>query len=111
MVQIHSDEICLLVPPSHTLAKGKSVVPEEIAQHPLLLPKGGRTRSRINEYLDIVEDDLKISMEMESSEIDEAFRHGRARGRLHGGYSREVGDPRREIAGQSGWLRFPWFEP
>ena len=73
VVQIHSDEICLLVPPAHPLAKAKSVVPEEIAQHPLLLPKGGRTRSRINEYLDIVEDRLKISMEMESSEMMKHF--------------------------------------
>ncbi len=73
VVQIHSDEIRLLVPPSHTLAKAKSVTPEEIVQHPLLLPKGGRTRSRINEYLDMVEDDLKISMEMESSEMMKHF--------------------------------------
>jgi DNA-binding transcriptional LysR family regulator len=73
VVQIHSDEIRLLVPPSHALANAKSVTPEEIAQHPLLLPKGGRTRSRINEYLDIVEDDLKISMEMESSEMMKHF--------------------------------------
>ena len=73
VVQIHSDEIRLLVPPSHSLANAKSVAPEEIAQHPLLLPKGGRTRSRINEYLDLVEDDLKISMEMESSEMMKHF--------------------------------------
>ena len=73
VVQIHSDEIRLLVPPSHTLAKAKSVTPEEIVRHPLLLPKGGRTRSRINEYLDMVEDDLKISMEMESSEMMKHF--------------------------------------
>lgn len=73
VVQIHSDEICLLVPPSHSLANAESVVPEEIVRYPLLLPKGGRTRSRINEYLDVVEYDLKISMEMESSEMMKHF--------------------------------------
>ena len=39
----------------------------------MLLPKNGRTRSRINEYLDLVEDDLKIAMELESSEMTKHF--------------------------------------
>ncbi len=73
VVQIHSDEIRLLVPPSHPLAKKTSVSAEQVAEHSLLLPKGGRTRSRINEYLDAVEDDLRISMELESSEMLKQF--------------------------------------
>ena len=73
VIPIHSDEIRLLVPPAHPFAKKTSVSAEQIAEHPLLLPKGGRTRSRINEYLDAVEDDLQISMELESSEMLKQF--------------------------------------
>ena len=73
VIPIHSDEIRLLVPPAHPFAKKTSVSAEQIAEHPLLLPKGGRTRSRINEYLDAVEDDLRISMELESSEMLKQF--------------------------------------
>jgi len=73
VVQIHSDEIRLLIPPAHPFAKKTSVSAEQIAEHPLLLPKGGRTRSRINEYLDPVEDDVRISMELESSEMLKQF--------------------------------------
>ena len=73
VVQIHSDEIRLLVPPAHPFAKKTSVTAGQIAQHPLLLPKGGHTRSRINEYLDAVEDDLRVSMELESSEMLKQF--------------------------------------
>ena len=73
VVQIHSDEIRLLVPPTHPFAKHTSVSAEQIAEHQLLLPKGGRTRSRINEYLAPVEDDVRISMELESSEMLKQF--------------------------------------
>ena len=73
VVQIHSDEIRLLVPPTHPFAKHTSVSAEQIAEHQLLLPKGGRTRSRINEYLSPVEDDVRISMELESSEMLKQF--------------------------------------
>ena len=73
VIPIHSDEIRLLVPPAHPFAKKTSVSAEQIAEYPLLLPKGGRTRSRINEYLDAVEDDLRISMELESSEMLKQF--------------------------------------
>ena len=73
VVQIHSDEIRLLVPPSHPLAKAAAVGPEQIARYPLLLPKSGRTRSRIDEYLAGVEDDLNVSMELESSEMIKQF--------------------------------------
>lgn len=73
IVQIHTDEIRVLVPPSHPLAAASDITPEQIAEYPLLLPKGGRTRSRINEYLAVVEDDLRISMELESTEMIKQF--------------------------------------
>jgi DNA-binding transcriptional LysR family regulator len=49
------------------------VGPEQVANYPLLLPKSGRTRSRVDEYLAGVEDDLNISMELESSEMIKQF--------------------------------------
>jgi DNA-binding transcriptional LysR family regulator len=73
VVQIHSDEIRLLATPTHPLSRVAAVGPEQIARYPLLLPKSGRTRSRIDEYLAGVEDDLNISMELESSEMIKQF--------------------------------------
>lgn len=73
VVQVHSDEVRLLAPPGHPLAERASAGPKEISEHSLLLPKGGRTRSRINEYLEDFEDDLKVSMELESSEMLKQF--------------------------------------
>ncbi len=73
VVQIHADEVRLLVPPDHPLAQNKGVRADEISEYPLLLPKGGRTRTRINELLEDYEEDLKISMELESSEMLKQF--------------------------------------
>jgi DNA-binding transcriptional LysR family regulator len=73
VVQVHSDEIRLLVPPDHPLSDRASVGAEDISKFQLLLPKQGRTRSRIDEYLEDFEDDLKISMELESSEMVKQF--------------------------------------
>lgn len=73
VVQVHSDEIRLLAPAGHPLAGRASVNAEQIAKHPLLLPKLGRTRTRINEYLEDYEDELTISMELDSSEMLKQF--------------------------------------
>ncbi len=72
-VQIFSDEICLMTSPRHHFANKKSVTAAEIANEDLLMPKGGHTRSRINEYLNVRERDLRISMELESSEMMKRF--------------------------------------
>lgn len=73
VVEIHRDEIQLIVPPSSPLADLERVSAEEIAEHPLLLPKGGRTRARINDFLDEFDDELTVSMELESSEMLKQF--------------------------------------
>ncbi len=73
VVQIHSDEVRLITPPNHPLAVRGSVNAEQIAQHTLLLQKMGRTRTRINEYLADYEDDLRISMELDSTEMLKQF--------------------------------------
>ena len=72
-MQVHSDEICLLVSPKHGFAQRKAVGAEEISKEELILPKSGRTRARIDEYLDAYEDDLTISMELDSTEMLKHF--------------------------------------
>lgn len=73
VVQIYSDEIRLLTAPTHPLVKRKSVRAKDIVQEDLLLPKSGRTRRRVNKFLDAFDDKLKISMELESSEMQKRF--------------------------------------
>ncbi|MBI3694017.1 MAG: LysR family transcriptional regulator [Acidobacteria bacterium] len=73
IVKIYSDEIRLLAPPGHPLARAKSVTAKEAAEYPLLLPKSGRTRAQIDQFLEPVEDGVRISMELESSEMIKRF--------------------------------------
>ena len=73
IVKIYSDEVRLLAPPGHPLARSKSVTAQEIAEYPLLLPKTGRTRSQLDQFLEPAESRVKISMELESSEMIKRF--------------------------------------
>ena len=72
-VHILSDEIKLLAPPDHPLALKRYVIPQDLVNHPLLMPKSGTTRARLNEWLDMVEDDLNISMELDATEMIKRF--------------------------------------
>ena len=73
VAKIHSDEIKLLAPGKHPLAGKKFVVPRDLIDYPLLLPKSGTTRTRLNVWLDAVEDQTRISMELDSSEMIKRF--------------------------------------
>lgn len=73
VVKIHSDEIKLIVPPRHLLAAKESVTARDLLEHPLILPKYGTTRARLNEWLEAVEDDLQVSMELDSTEMIKRF--------------------------------------
>lgn len=73
VVSIHTDDIRLIVPPGHELAKRKEVTCQDLVAFPLLLPKTGTTRSKINAWLELVEDDIQISMELDSSEMIKRF--------------------------------------
>jgi DNA-binding transcriptional LysR family regulator len=73
VVKIHSDEIKVLVPSGHPLAGNKQVTPEDLVPHPLLLPKTGMTRRRLNTWMAAVEDDLNVSMELDSTEMIKRF--------------------------------------
>jgi DNA-binding transcriptional LysR family regulator len=73
VVNIYRDEIRLIVPGSHPLAARKAVLPQEVTEFFLLLPKSGKTRTRLNEWLEAVEDEIRISMELDSTEMMKRF--------------------------------------
>jgi len=73
VVRIHSDEIKLLVPAGHPLANRETVFPSDLIPYPLLLPKSGTTRSRLSVWLEPVEDEIQISMELDSTEMIKRF--------------------------------------
>jgi DNA-binding transcriptional LysR family regulator len=73
VVNIYHDEIRLIVPARHPLADKKSILPQDLVGHFLILPKQGKTRTRLNEWLEPVEDDLRISMELDSTEMMKRF--------------------------------------
>jgi DNA-binding transcriptional LysR family regulator len=73
VVNVHRDEIRMIVPADHPLAQHQSVLPNDIVDHYLVLPKYGKTRTRLNAWLEPVEDDLRISMELDSTEMMKRF--------------------------------------
>ncbi len=70
---IHRDEVGLLLPASHALAGAGEIAPEDLVPYPLLLPRGGRTRTMLDEFLLPVRDKVTLSMELESSEMIKRF--------------------------------------
>ena len=70
---IHSDEIKLIIPAGHPLSLKRTVVPRDLIGHQMLLPKSGTTRARLNVWTETVEDQLQISMELDSTEMIKRF--------------------------------------
>jgi DNA-binding transcriptional LysR family regulator len=73
VVKIHSDEIKALLPSGHPLAANAEIRPEDLVPYPLLLPKTGTTRRRLATWFTAVEDDLNVSMELDSTEMIKRF--------------------------------------
>lgn len=73
VVKVHSDEIRLLVPAGHPLTEKPSVTCHDIVGYPLLLPKSGTTRARLNAWMEVVEDHVHIAMELDSTEMIKRF--------------------------------------
>src|SRR5215470_5112438 len=67
VVNIHRDEIRLIAPARHRLADKGAIFAQDVIDHPLLLPKSGTTRTRLNEWLELVEDSVHVSMELDST--------------------------------------------
>jgi DNA-binding transcriptional LysR family regulator len=73
VVKIHTDEIRLLIPPRHRFAAYDRVMPQDLRGEQMLLPKTGTTRARLNAWLDAVQDELNVSMELDSTEMIKRF--------------------------------------
>ena len=73
VVNIHRDEIRLIVPADHPLAGRASVSAHDVKEYYLVLPKYGKTRTRLNEWLEVVEEEVRISMELDSTEMMKHF--------------------------------------
>jgi len=73
IVLIHRDELVLIVPSGHPLAKLEAAPVAEIAKFPLLLPKLGRTRDAIENMLHERRLRPNVSMELDSSELMKRF--------------------------------------
>jgi DNA-binding transcriptional LysR family regulator len=73
VVTVHRDEIRAIVPARHSLAAKKSLSPQDLVGHFLLLPKQGKTRARLNAWLEAVEGDIQVSMELDSTELTKHF--------------------------------------
>jgi DNA-binding transcriptional LysR family regulator len=73
VVNVHQDEVCLIVPAAHPLAGRAAVAATDITEFFLVLPQQGKTRTRLNEWLEPVEDEIRISMELDSTEMMKRF--------------------------------------
>src|SRR5215813_2038014 len=51
VVNVHQDEIRLIVPVRHPLADRRTVLPEDLVEYYLVLPQQGKTRARLNQWL------------------------------------------------------------
>src|SRR5215471_104037 len=60
VVNVHQDEVCLIVPAGHPLAYRNAVASTDITEWFLVLPKEGKTWTRLIECLEPVEDDVRI---------------------------------------------------
>jgi len=73
VVKIHTDEIKLITPAGHPLAEKRAIAAQDLVGHPLLLPKTGATRTRLNAWLELVEDIIQVTMELDSTEMIKRF--------------------------------------
>jgi LysR family transcriptional regulator, low CO2-responsive transcriptional regulator len=72
-VPIHRDELAIIAPPQHPLAKSPSAALADVTMYPLLLPKGGHTRDALEELFRERKLKPHYSMELDSSELLKRF--------------------------------------
>ena len=73
VVLIHRDQLVLIVPPQHPLAKLKTVTLQEAAAFPLIVPKAGHTRDALENLLYERKLKPRYAMELDSSELLKRF--------------------------------------
>ncbi len=66
---VHKDELVLVVPPNHALAKQQTIKVTELVPHPLLLPKQGRQREQIDGIFQMHDIQPRLAMEVDSGEL------------------------------------------
>jgi DNA-binding transcriptional LysR family regulator len=72
-VPIHKDELVMIVPPKHPLAKLKSASVGDIVQYPLVMPKVGHTRDALDDLFHRHKLKPRYAMELDSSELLKRF--------------------------------------
>jgi LysR family transcriptional regulator, low CO2-responsive transcriptional regulator len=73
VVLIHRDELILIAPPHHPIAKMKSATMAEVAKFPLVLPKAGHTRDALENLFHERRLKPRYAMELDSSELLKRF--------------------------------------
>ena len=73
VVPIHRDELVVIAPPRHPLARLKAASVADVVKYPLLLPKVGRTRDAIENLFHARHLKPNVSMELDSSELLKRF--------------------------------------
>ncbi len=73
VVLIHRDELVIIVPPKHALAKVKSATIAEAGAFPLIVPKGGHTRDALENLFYERKLKPRYTMELDSSELLKRF--------------------------------------
>lgn len=72
-VPIHKDELVLITPPKHPLAKLRTATATDIAQYPLVMPKVGHTRDALDDLFHRLKLKPRYAMELDSSELLKRF--------------------------------------
>ncbi|MGH9445461.1 MAG: LysR family transcriptional regulator substrate-binding protein, partial [Terriglobia bacterium] len=73
VIPVFRDELQVVTPAQHALARHRSLTVEEIANHPLILPKTGHTRVLLDRLLREYRDHVQPSMELASVEMIKKF--------------------------------------
>src|SRR5438046_809270 len=73
VVLIHRDELVIIVPPQHPLAKLKSATIADAARFPLVVPKAGHTRDALEDLFHQQKLKPRYAMELDSSELLKRF--------------------------------------
>ena len=73
VIPLFRDEIQVIVPVNHPLARNRSTTVEEMTNFPLILPKTGHTRVVLDRLLRDYREHLQVSMELASVETIKKF--------------------------------------
>ena len=73
VIPFFEDDLWVVLPPTHRLAKRSSLSVEDLVKEPLIFPKGGHTRELLERMFRKYKDQMQISMELASVETIKKF--------------------------------------